>query len=106
MELPVSLLEMFFVEYTEKEINDRRWEIKKALLSHTPMTKEAATSLSRELREIDQEFKRITRNLRKPPIDRSAPIVSKVLKTTYERGEKMSDYSPEKVNAQDWKTET
>jgi hypothetical protein len=106
MELPPYQLEHFFMDFTDKEINSKRWEIKRSLLSHTPMTKEAANSMSRELREMDREFKKITRNLRKPPIDRKAPIVSKVITTTYEPGESEEDYMPETIKAHNWIIET
>jgi hypothetical protein len=105
LEIPLIQLEQFFIEHNEKEVQDRRWNIKLSLLSHTPMTKEAAHSLSRELREMDREFKKITRNLRKPPIDRKAPVVSKIIETVYDPGESLDDYKPENVNAQLWTNE-
>lgn len=63
-------------EIIERDISDKRWEIRRSLLSHTPMTKEAAKHLESEIRDIEKAFARTLRPFGRKKIDFSKPVVS------------------------------
>lgn len=62
----------------ESDVSDKRWEIKRALMSHTPMTKEAARHLESEIRDIEKAFAKTLRPFSRRKIDFTKPIVSTV----------------------------
>jgi len=62
----------------ESDVSDKRWEIKRALLSHAPMTKEAARHLESEIRDIEKAFAKTLRPFSRRKIDFKKPIVSTV----------------------------
>lgn len=64
-------------EIVENDISDKRWNVRLSLMSHTPMTKDAAKGLQREIGELEKEFKRIVRSMKKHPFDKNAPLESK-----------------------------
>lgn len=67
--------EAMYKRLTEDEIADKRWQIKLSLLSHTPMTGDAAKATESELREIERTFSGILRAFDgRPAVDE--PLVS------------------------------
>lgn len=73
------------------EIFKQRWDVKIAMLSHTPMTEEGAKALNHEVRELEKDFDRVLRALDgKDKQAKDEPIVSKYT-VTYEPGEANSD---------------
>lgn len=47
----------------KRKIEERRWDIMKATLSHTPMTKEGARSLNDTIRRLERHFDRVLMEL-------------------------------------------
>lgn len=74
----------------EDDVQEKQWDMKIAVLSHTPMSDKAARGMQRELEKTYKELKRIQRSVRKPSIDLDAPVQSS-FKVELEPGEMMDD---------------
>ena len=76
-------------EFLEYEVSTKRWDMKAALFSHTPMSNEAARAMQRDLSDTDNEFKRLLRSINpSPPFDKDAPVESS-WKVELEPGEQL-----------------
>jgi len=74
----------------EDDVQERQWDMKIAIMSHTPMSEKAARGMQRELDKTYKELKRIQRSVRKPSVDMDAPVESS-FKVELEPGERMDD---------------
>lgn len=77
-------------EIIERDVSSKRWDVRRALLSHTPMSKESARHLESEIRDIEKAFTRALRPFSRRKIDFSKPVVSN-FRVEQEPGDNLGD---------------